>query len=456
MRACLYCNEEIPQNKRADSKFCSNSCKARYWEEKKEVEPKVETVTKKQENELANELRGIIDPNVTTSGKAVLDWISKDEEVETEDYKFCKKQVDKFKLEIKKLRIGINECDENINRIQDGNPALLISTTLGGGVLANGKSDGHPLLTLGGAAIGLGAGKLIDVLFFANQREQENEKIKAELEKRKAVCKAKLGHYLTQLKIGENHIKNIKQFEIKTKRMIVLKNNFPELPAPNLIEPSANELIKHNQIDTDATEIQTNDKVISSKELREMNYKILNFESRWKDIFGQPAVVFHLAVHGKPGEGKSTFSIQFAHYLAENFGRVIYVSGEEGFSKTLRDKMMNNKAESEFLFFADCSSFEHIKERVENKFHFIFIDSLDTLRIDATKLRELKDLYPDSAFITISQSTKDGKMRGSNEIVHDADIAVKVEDGNATTTKNRFKERGMSFDIFPTTNKSYK
>lgn len=39
-------------------------------------------------------------------------------------------------------------------------------------------------------------------------------------------------------------------------------------------------------------------------------------------------------------------------------------------------------------------------------------------------------------------------MRGSNEIAHDADIVIAVENGCAVTTKNRFKERDKSFPIF--------
>jgi len=72
----------------------------------------------------------------------------------------------------------------------------------------------------------------------------------------------------------------------------------------------------------------------------------------------------------------------------------------------------------------------------------------DNMRIDSDGMKKLRDRYKDSALITISQSTKDGKMRGSYEIVHDADIAVKVENGIATTTKNRFKEKGMGFTVF--------
>lgn len=70
------------------------------------------------------------------------------------------------------------------------------------------------------------------------------------------------------------------------------------------------------------------------------------------------------------------------------------------------------------------------------------------MKIDADKMKKIRVRYKNSALITISQSTKDSKMRGSYEIVHDFYIAVKVENGIATTTKNRVKEKGMTFVVF--------
>ena len=70
------------------------------------------------------------------------------------------------------------------------------------------------------------------------------------------------------------------------------------------------------------------------------------------------------------------------------------------------------------------------------------------MKIDDDKMKQIRLKYPDSALITIFQSTKDGKMRGSLEIVHDADKAVVVENGVATTTKNRFKEKYMELKGF--------
>ncbi len=190
-------------------------------------------------------------------------------------------------------------------------------------------------------------------------------------------------------------------------------------------------------------------KIISSSDLQKINYKALNFTGKWHEFFGYPSINFHCVIHGMSGEGKSTFAIQFANYLAQNFGRVIYISGEEGFSKTFRDKVSKNNAVSDDLFVADLRTFDDIvKEIGTNTFNFIFIDSLDNMKIDANKMKELRERYKDSALITISQSTKDGKIRGSYEIVHDCDVAVKVVNGIAITVKNRFKEKGKEIVVF--------
>ena len=198
-----------------------------------------------------------------------------------------------------------------------------------------------------------------------------------------------------------------------------------------------------------------NSKIMSSTELTNLQYFALNFQERWQDFLGQPSTNFHCAIHGMPGEGKSTFAIQFANYLAENFGSVVYVSGEEGFAKTMKDKLNYNNAHSPNLSIADLRTKDELLAEIEpNTFNFIFIDSLDNMRINAVDMKEIKTNYANSALITISQSTKDGKMRGSLEIIHDADISIAVSNGVAETTKNRFLEKGKKFNIF--TNRSNK
>jgi site-specific DNA-cytosine methylase len=190
-------------------------------------------------------------------------------------------------------------------------------------------------------------------------------------------------------------------------------------------------------------------KIISSAALQQMEFESLDFDGVWNDLFGYPAVIFHCIIHGRSGHGKSTFAIQLAKYLADNFGNVLYVSGEEGFSSTFKDKFVNNDAGSKFLDVADLRSFEDIIQVIPRaKYHFIFLDSLDTMKIDANKMRKIKSVFSNATLVTISQATKAGQMRGSYEIVHDSDIVVEVINGIAMTTKNRFKKKGMSFNVF--------
>ena len=206
-----------------------------------------------------------------------------------------------------------------------------------------------------------------------------------------------------------------------------------------------------NQSNVTANNEQTTDRkrVMNLREIKQLKFKYLDFKGRWKDFIGLPSTHFHLAIHGLPGQGKSTFCILFAEYLAENFGEVMYASGEQGFEKTLQDIINRTGVNSDKIDFSDPKTYEEVYTCIEkNKYNFIFIDSLTTLEIDAKRLKKLKESYPKSAFITISQSRKDGKMKGDNEILHDADTVIGVHKGIAITSKNRFNASDRQFEVF--------
>lgn len=190
-------------------------------------------------------------------------------------------------------------------------------------------------------------------------------------------------------------------------------------------------------------------KIISSEYLCELNFPCIIFRDRWAELIGNPSTNFHCVVHGLSGHGKSTFCIIFAKYLADNHGTVLYISAEEGISKTLQDKFLINECTSQNLHVVDVRKYDDIvKYLLPRSYSFVFIDSLNTMKIDAAKLKSIKEMFKYSALITICQATKSGNMRGSYEIVHDADIEIKVEDGLATTIKNRFKQIGKVFTVF--------
>lgn len=191
-------------------------------------------------------------------------------------------------------------------------------------------------------------------------------------------------------------------------------------------------------------------RIINSLALVQMEFQVLDFEGRWQEFLGLPAVNFHCVIHGLAGGGKSTLAIQLASYLADNFGKAIYISAEEGFVKSFKDKFLLTGAASPSLDVADLRTADEIIRQIEvNAYNFIFLDSLDTMKIGAAKLKEIKRRYANSAMITISQSTKGGEVRGSYELIHDCDVTIMVTDGVAETTKNRFKEKGTTYEVFP-------
>jgi len=304
-----------------------------------------------------------------------------------------------------------------------------------------------------GTAIGLMAGIMLQDA--TKTYREENKKRQAEKMQQEIQIRITLIQDTDKiLKIIKDKLQAIPHYHLVQKQVPVTdektiqKNTSSDLPESNIktVKPIAG--LQKDVSDVSITNINS-DKIISSQHLKKMEFKALNFHGIWNKLFGFPSTNFHCVLHGMSGEGKSTFAIKFAKYLADSFGRVIYISGEEGFSKTFKDKFLNNNAESKFLDVADLRTFDDIiREVPPESYNFIFIDSLDNMKIDADKMKKIHERYKNSALITISQSTKDGKMRGSYEIVHDSDIAVKVENGIATTTKNRFKEKGMTLVVF--------
>ncbi len=468
-KKCNYCSKPIPAYKRADSKFCSNSCKANNWEENKgkKKTPEIKTLTtipEKQQLKVPEKplegLRGVIEnipkiddtavkePSILSEIKELTPTIEKRE---TQAYKEALAKKEKAEADYLRVQNFQSECNLGLEKWQAEKEKTKYTEPF----------KRFKSYNIDAIALQDRLGEETDELIIRSNNQMLIEEKLTLFTKGKAESEKLLPQAKKIYEAADQKLKTTPQYEfVKQQPGILLgllkgiesKKLKGETTQPKQIEIKQEE---ENLIETPEI-IQNNDKLISSQELRAMNYKSLNFQGKWKDFFGTPAIVFHLAVHGKPGEGKSTFCIQFADYLAKNFGKVVYVSGEEGFSKTLRDKVVNNKIDNPYLFFADINSYDQIKNEIENnRFHFIFIDSLDTLRIDAVRLRELKEYYPQSAFITISQSTKDGKMRGSQEITHDTDIAAKVEDGIAITTKNRYHPRGTEFQVFPTPAKSF-
>jgi predicted ATP-dependent serine protease len=179
--------------------------------------------------------------------------------------------------------------------------------------------------------------------------------------------------------------------------------------------------------------------IMSSNELINHTYTKYNFTGKWNDFVGQPSKTFHAMIYGRPKQGKSILAVQFAEYLT-NFGRVLYIASEEGFSVTLQKKVAEFAQDNPNLDFANYRNFEQIKEALHvRKYQFVFIDSVNFIKITPEDVEDLKAQNRGTAFITIQQATKNGNFRGSQEFAHNCDMVIRVEAGQASH-QGRFQE----------------
>ena len=449
-KVCQFCGEEIT-GKRGDALFCSSTCKAKHWENKKNREQtKVKQEVKK---DVTAQLRGVLNGSEApekTNQKVEL--VKMQVPTYYEDRERIEKEIRRLTDVKNELTGRIEKLTDEFERIkaQEGN-LWIWGLTGTGAIIGNVSSEQKTKGTILGGAIGLVSGVLFKRLTLNFREREKAGQVKKLIEQIEAL-NLELPEVNRLIEIQKEQIRKMPLLGRKEILILVRVNTAKQEGKDTVTLPVSDMPQLAPGLDKDVCFVpHTNRKIINSRELENMDFKALDFRGKWQIFFGNPSVNFNCIIHGMPGEGKSTFAIQFAKYLAENIGRVVYISGEEGITKTLRDKFINNDSCSAYLDIADLRSFEEIKMNVPAEtYNFVFIDSLDNMHIDADTMKLIRELYKNSSLITISQSTKDGKIRGSNELVHDCDISVKVENGIARTNKNRFKEKGMAYDVFDT------
>ena len=172
--------------------------------------------------------------------------------------------------------------------------------------------------------------------------------------------------------------------------------------------------------------------IMNSQELMNYKYDSYTFNGKWHELIGDPGKRFHMMVFGRPKQGKSIFCVQFANYFSQNFGPVLYVAAEEGFSVTLQKKIREFGMANNNMDFANYRNYEQIRAALQAKpYKLVFIDSVNFIKITPEQIEELKAQNPQTAFVTVQQATKGGQFRGSQEYAHNCDIIIEVIAGIA-------------------------
>ena len=184
---------------------------------------------------------------------------------------------------------------------------------------------------------------------------------------------------------------------------------------------------------------------MSADKLARMDYDVYDFDGEFFDLVGKPARPFHCMVFGRPKQGKSIFSFQFARYLSQ-FGKVLYIASEEGFGGTLQKKIKDfGLQDNQFVNFSNAKGMEEMRKVIPGH-DFVFIDSVNYSRLEVEDVEQLKREFSKTSFITIQQATKGGQFRGSQEYAHNCDIIIEVISGVAHQT-GRF-QAASEYEIF--------
>lgn len=192
-------------------------------------------------------------------------------------------------------------------------------------------------------------------------------------------------------------------------------------------------------------------KGITASSLAGMDFKTLAFDGKWKNHIGIPSENFSAMVWGKPKQGKTHYSFQFANYLTQ-FGTVLYILSDEGIGYTVKDKIIANGLDkNEKVSFLETREIREIESAIKSgNYKFVFIDLIGNIRNGDEPLTHddfynLRKRHANVSFIPVFASTKNGTFKGPNEWGHDVDVLVEVEEGHATA-KGRFG--GGEYEIF--------
>lgn len=175
--------------------------------------------------------------------------------------------------------------------------------------------------------------------------------------------------------------------------------------------------------------------IVSSGELLKMDFQTIGLKGKYLELIGDPSIGFTAMVYGLPKSGKSTMCLDFANHLASNHGKVLYCAVEEGFGYTLKEKIERLGAQHANLFITD-----RVPENLSD-YQFVFIDSVSKAGMDVEDIDRLRKLHPETSFIFIYHTTKEGKFKGVNSHAHEVDVIIQVDKGQATST-GRFNAGG--------------
>ena len=181
----------------------------------------------------------------------------------------------------------------------------------------------------------------------------------------------------------------------------------------------------------------TSSTIKSSQEYRKEVIKTLGFDGAYKYLMGDPQQNFYVVLTGAPGNGKSTFAVKFANYFQKKFGDVLFLAAEQsGTNLSLQKLLERNDAKFDIETKPRAWGNEEW-EKAANHYKLIIIDSATVLDLTPIQVEGIREKAPNTAFLVVLQSTKEGTYKGSTQWKHDCWTFLKAEDMVIYQTKCR-------------------
>lgn len=172
-------------------------------------------------------------------------------------------------------------------------------------------------------------------------------------------------------------------------------------------------------------------RAISINQLLNTSRKVMDFEGDWLAAIGRPEVKGAVLVWGDSGQGKTSFVLQFARYIA-SFERVLFDSLEEGDSLSMelafrRQNMMEVNGKVVLL---DKEPIAELMERLDKPKspNVVIIDSLQYSGLRYEDYKTLIDRYRKKLFVFVSHADgREPSGKVAMSIKYDAHIKVRVD-----------------------------
>ncbi len=172
-------------------------------------------------------------------------------------------------------------------------------------------------------------------------------------------------------------------------------------------------------------------RALSIANVIEAKFNVLEFTGKWLDAVGRPEFCGSWIIYGPPKNGKTTFAMQVAKYLAQ-FGRGVYDSIEEGLSLSIKEAVVREKMEEvkKKITFLDRLPVGDLDRWLEKRrgINFVVTDSIQFAEMRFSEYKRLKEKYPKILFIYISHvEGKQPEGQVAKRIWRDANVAFRIE-----------------------------